>query len=369
MAPSSSLLPIPEQGRFRPDWAALFACAGLLAASACAPLQVRLGRKVYLDQTPVVSMAASLPGGPGIAPGEKLPLVAVFTGPGGEILTTEGAGKGKVLWKDITVAASVVAANQKGTLSLPADLRVSDGKVGHVLLTVPSHPDLHAELDIPVRYDYSFSANFAGSSGSNGHDGSNGSDGLSGSMGSIDPISPSPGGNGTDGSNGSDGGGGEPGGNGPDVQVLVALKSGNHPLLQVRVSAGRDERLYLVDPEGGSLTVTSEGGPGGSGGKGGQGGRGGSGGTGMPNGNSGHDGMSGSSGSGGAIAVTYDPKVQPFLRAIQLSNPGGPSPKFKQEPVAPLLWAPLVNAARPDPSFQGRVQNPIREPSDPSPSA
>jgi hypothetical protein len=342
MAPSSSTLPIPEQGTFRPDWAAFFTFAVLLAGSACAPLQVRLGRKVYLDQTPIAFMAASLPRGPGIAPGEKSPLVAVFTGPGGEILTTEGAGKGKVLWKDITVAASVVTANQKGTVSLPADPRVSEGKVGHVLLTVPSHPDLHAELDIPVRYDYSFSANFAGSSGSKGFDGSSGSDGMSGSMGSIDPTNPSPGGNGSDGSNGSDGGSGEPGGNGPDVQVLVALKSGNHTLLQVRVSAGRDERFYLVDPQGGSLTVKSEGGPGGSGGKGGRGGRGGSGGTGTPSGSSGHDGssgrdgLSGSSGWGGAIAVTYEPEVKPFLMAIHFSNPGGPSPKFKQGPIAPL---------------------------------
>jgi hypothetical protein len=35
----------------------------------------------------------------------------------GKVLQTEGAGKGKVLWKDLTVAATVVTANQKGVLS------------------------------------------------------------------------------------------------------------------------------------------------------------------------------------------------------------------------------------------------------------
>jgi len=287
-------------------------------------------------------MTASLPSGPGIAPGQKSPLIAAFTEPGGEVLTTEGAGKGKVLWKDITVAASVVMANQKGTLSLPADPRVSEGKVGQVVITVPSHPDLRAELDVPVRYDYNFNAIFSGSTGSNGLDGSNGTDGMSGSMGSIDPNNPSAGGNGSDGSNASDGSSGGPGGDGPDVRVQVVLKSGSHPLLQARVSAGRDERLFLVDPQGGSLSVASVGGAGGSGGKGGRGGRGGSGGTGTPNGSSGHDGLnggdgsSGSSGSGGRITLTYDPEAKAFLAVIHLSNPGGPSPQFQEARLGPL---------------------------------
>jgi len=197
---NSFLIPVSEHCIRRSRWAAFLVLASLIDLSGCAPLQVRLGRKVYLDQTPVVSMSASLPSGPGIAPGQKSPLIAAFTEPGGEVLTTEGAGKGKVLWKDITVAASVVMANQKGTLSLPADPRVSEGKVGHVVITVPSHPDLRAELDVPVRYDYNFSAIFSGSTGSNGLDGSNGTDGMSGSMGSIDPNNPSAGGNGRSGS-------------------------------------------------------------------------------------------------------------------------------------------------------------------------
>jgi hypothetical protein len=322
--------------------AAFLAMAFLLALSACTTVKVKLGMKVYLAKTPVASIAVSLPKGPGIAPGEKSPLVVVVTETDGKVLQTEGAGKGKVMWKDLTVTAIVVTANQKGVVSLPKDPRISDGKLAHVTITVPSHADIRAELDIPVRYNYSFTSNFSGSSGSSGMNGSDGMAGASGSMGSMDPNNPSAGGDGssgTDGSNGQDGGSG---GDAPPVQVRVALRSGSHPLLQVGVSAAGKEKLYLVDPQGGSLTVKADGGPGGSGGKGGRGGRGGSGGMGTPSGNSGRDGsdgrngFDGSPGRGGSITVTYDPQVKPFLAIIHLSNRGGPSPVFKEEPVAPL---------------------------------
>jgi hypothetical protein len=288
-----------------------------------------MGMKVYLDKIPIASMQASLPKGPGIGPGEKSPLVVAFTGPDGKVLMTEGQGQGKVLWKDLTVTASVVTANQKGIVTLPRDPRISDGKVPHVTVTVPSHPDLRAELDIPVRYDENYSANFSGSSGSSGMNGSDGMDGASGSMGSMDPNSPSPGGdgsNGTDGSNGQDGG---VGADAPPVQVRVAFRSGTHPLLQVGVSAAGHQKLYLVDPQGGSLTVQADGGSGGSGGRGGRGGRGGSGGMGSPSGNSGRDGSDGRSGSdgspgrGGSITVTYAPQAKPYLAKIHLSGRAG----------------------------------------------
>jgi uncharacterized membrane protein YgcG len=313
----------------------------VLVLSGCASIQVRLGMKVHLEKIPITSMQASMPKGPGIAPGEKSPLVVTFAEQDGKVLITEGQGHGKVLWKDLVVAPIVVSA-RKGTVSLPEDPRISDGKVAHVTITVPSHPDLHAELDIPVRYDRNFSANFYGSSGSNGSSGSSGTDGFSGSSGSTDPDHPSPGGNGSDGGRGSDGQDGEDGSDGPSVAVRVALRSGSHPLIQVSVYADRHETFYLVDPQGGSLTVKTEGGSGGSGGKGGAGGRGGAGGSGSPDGASGHDGASGmdgrdgSPGKGGSIIVTYDPQVTPFLRTVRLFNPGGPRPVFRQEPVAPL---------------------------------
>jgi hypothetical protein len=317
--------------------------ACLLALTGCASVQVRMGMKVYLEKTPITSMQASLPKGPGIAPGEKSPLVVVITEPDGKALQTEGQGGGKVMWRDLKITASVVAANQKGIVSLPRDPRVSDGKVPHVTITVPSHPDIRAELDIPVRYDENYTANFSGSSGFSGTNGMDGMNGASGSMGSMDPNNPSAGGNGSDGTDGSNGQDGGVGGDAPPVQVRVAFRSGNHPLLQVGVVAAGRQKLYLVDPHGGSLTVKADGGPGGSGGRGGRGGRGGSGGMGSPSGNSGRDGTDGrngwdgSPGKGGSITVAYDPQAKPFLATIRLSNKGGPPPVFKEESVA-ALW-------------------------------
>jgi len=314
------------------------AVAALL--SGCAVFQ----HKVDLKKIPVVSIEAAQANGPGIAPGDKSPLVVTVTQPDGKKLTTEGKGKGPVRWKDLAVTSSVAAANTKGVLNLSSDPRASEGRLPHVTIAVPSHPDVTpAQLDIPLRYDRSFKASFSGASGSSGWDGQDGMDGSSGSMGSTDPDHPSAGGDGGSGTNGTDGSNGNAGSDGPPVRVLVAIRAGEAgPLLQVSVSSGKSERLFLVDPNGGSLTVTSAGGSGGSGGRGGRGGRGGSGGIGSPNGRDGsngldgHSGMSGSDGKGGPILVTYDPRTKPYLGAIQLRNPGGPAPIVKEEPVGPL---------------------------------
>lgn len=321
----------------------LLASAALVVLCGCASIKVHLGMRVHLDKIPVTTMDATLPNGPAIAPGEKASLVVTFTTPDGKSWVTEGKGKGKILWSDLTVASTLVTF-KKGTLALRHDPRVSEGKMGHLEIAVPSHPELHAALDIPLHYSYPFRAGYAGASGSGGSNGMDGTSGMDGSSGSIDPNNPSPGGNGSNGSDGTNGGDGGNGGSGPDVQVFVTLRPGDHPLLQAGVtsSAKSKERFYLIDPQGGSLTVVSSGGSGGSGGRGGHGGRGGSGGIGTPNGSSGSDGSDGrngsdgSSGSGGRITVTYDPQVQPFLSVIRVSSPGGPAPVWIQQPVSPL---------------------------------
>jgi hypothetical protein len=327
-------------GRKYAGFLGLAAC--LLALSGCAAVKVKLGMRVYLAKTPVASIAVSVPKSPGIAPGEKSPLLVTVTEPNGKVLQTEGAGHGKVLWQDLTVTATVVTVNPKGIVSLRHDPRVTEGKLPHVTVTVPSHPGLRADLDIPIRYDYPFVSNFSGTPGSGGVSGMDGTDGTSGSMGSTDPNNPSAGGDGSNGSDGSNGQDGGPGGDAPAVQVRVALRSGIHPFLQVAVSAPGHTRLYLVDPQGGSLTVKADGGPGGPGGRGGRGGRGGSGGIGTPNGSDGRagsdgrSGFDGAEGKGGLITVIYDPQAQPYLGLIHLSAQNGPPPVFKEEAVAPL---------------------------------
>jgi hypothetical protein len=326
------------------------ACVGVAALVmlfGCTPIQVWMGYRVRLEKTPIATIQASLPKGPGMFPGEKTPLVVTVTGPDGLTLLTEGADKGKILWEDLQVTSTMVTVSPKGIVALPADPRFSDGIVPHLTITVPSHPDVRAELDIPLRYDNSFTADFSGRAGSWGASGNNGMDGSTGSSGSMDPQNPSPGGRGSDGGSGSNGWDGGPGEDAPAVLVQVTLRPGDRPLLQIGVSgAGRTE-WFLVDPQGGSLTVKAEGGLGGAGGSGGRGGRGGSGGSGWPTGLSGSDGSSGSdghdgsSGKGGAITMVFDPQAKAFLGAIRFfnrdgSSRSGPLPVFKETPVPPL---------------------------------
>jgi len=318
-------------------WTVAFTLTG------CSAINVKLGRRVDLTKTPVTSIEVSLPQGPGLAPGHTSPLVVTASQPHGKVLLSEGQGKGKIQWKDLKVTATVVTVNQKGVISLAKDPRVSDGKVGHVSVTVPSQPGvMSAELDVPFVYNVAFVSNFSGQPGSNGSNGSDGTDGSSGSSGSMDPNNPSAGGDGGDGTNGSDGQDGGPGGNAPPVQVLMTLQSGSKPLVQFSVSASGHRRLYLVDPQGGSLTVHADGGPGGMGGRGGRGGQGGQGGIGMPDGQEGHSGLDGTngqdgpSGKGGPITVTCDPMAQAYLSLLHLTSKNGPSPVFQEQPVAPL---------------------------------
>lgn len=335
-----------RQNRFLSRLAAgpLFGFSLLLACTGCSSVKVHMGLRVSLPKIPVQTMDASLKGLPAIAPGEKTGLIVTFTGQNGQTLVSEGAGKGKVLWRDVAVTTDVVAVDKKGNVTLPHDPRVSEGKTGHITVTIPSQPGRRAELDVPLRYNYAFTSRFYGASGTGGFNGTNGIDGSAGSSGSMDPDNPSPGGNGSDGTNGTDGTNGGDGDDGPAVHVFVTLRPGSTPpMLQAGVVAPpHKERFYLIDPNGGSLTVTSAGGAGGNGGKGGRGGRGGSGGLGSPPGSNGSDGRDGSdgsdgrSGNGGLITVTYDPQVAPYLATIIASSPGGPKPTFEDAPVAPL---------------------------------
>ncbi len=323
--------------------AASIALPAALALNGCSSLQVKLGMKVPLASIQVSSMEASLPTSPAVAPGQKSSLVVTFSGAAGKTWATQGQGNGKIAWSDLVVTATVVTVNKKGVVSLARDPRLSDGKTGHVTITAPSQPGLHADLDIPLRYNIAFAAHFDGSDGTKGMDGTDGLSGSDGSMGSMDANNPSAGGNGSDGGNGTDGSNGSPGGDGSSVQIWLTVQPGPQPLLQAGVlAAGHKERYYLIDPQGGSLTVSANGGTGGQGGKGGHGGRGGSGGIGIPpgfsgnNGLDGQDGHSGSDGSGGRITVTYDPSAAPYLKTLRLSSQDGPKPVMNEAALAPL---------------------------------
>jgi hypothetical protein len=65
----------------------------LVVLNGCAGMQVKLGMKVNLATIPVASMNVRLANRPGIAPGEKIPLVVTLTEPNGKVWQTEGAGR------------------------------------------------------------------------------------------------------------------------------------------------------------------------------------------------------------------------------------------------------------------------------------
>jgi hypothetical protein len=320
---------------------------GLLVLLGCGSLEVALGLRTRLDKVPVTALSASLVSDPGLSPGQSSSLIIVATTADGQKLVTAGAGHGKVLFDSFTIAGSVVQVSKKGKVSLTADPRVSEGVIPHIRITANGHPNVIAELDVPVRYDVPFAAHFPGRAGLDGLNGSDGQAGSSGSSGSMDPNNPSPGGDGSNGTDGDNGKDGDPGQPGQSVHVRITLRTGAHPLLQVRAASTDSEQLFLVDPNGGTLAIDANGGNGGSGGAGGRGGPGGLGGIGTPNGSnglSGHDGRRGWDGTDGAagnILVSVDPSAKPFLDRFTFSNKSGhgvpgTAPVVQAEPVGPL---------------------------------
>jgi len=319
----------------------------LTALNGCASIEVGLGLRMRLDKIPVTALSATLSPDPGLAPGKSGRLIITATTSDAKQLVTVGAGHGNVLFDSFTFTATTVMVGKNGAVSLPADPRTSEGASPHIHIAVVGHPDVTADLSIALRYDVAFVANFAGRAGFKGVDGSDGLPGSDGSAGSNDLNNPSGGGRGSDGSNGEDGRDGDPGQSGEAVHVWVTLKGADHPMLQVRAASSKRAQLFLIDPNGGSLTVDTSGGAGGAGGSGGRGGRGGSGGSGFPPGFSGQNGLDGFSGHAGAdgaagtIVVSIDSQAQPFLDKLHLINRSGsgapgPKPEIRIETVAPI---------------------------------
>lgn len=332
----------------------------VVADSGCSALAVRLGLRVRLDTVPVTSASASLVSGrdrskvTALGPGQSARLVIVATTDAGKQFVTVGAGGGKVAFDNYSIEASIVQVSKRGKVSLSSDPRVSDGKVGHLRISPIAHPDVVTELDVSPRYDLPYVADFSGSSGFDGSDGIDGLDGMRGSdgtPGTVDPTTgalgnPGPGGPGTNGGNGGDGSAGGDGSPGEDVHAWIRLEPGSKPLLQIKVSgSSRRQAFYLVDPNGGSLRIVSNGGSGGRGGHGGRAGRGGSGGNGFPDGASGtdgiagSDGMAGSDGLAGAIVLSVDPDALQYMKCISWLNHGRAGMGTERttiEPVAPL---------------------------------
>jgi hypothetical protein len=320
--------------------------------SGCTSIELALGVRTRLDSVPISSLSGSLSPGPALAPGQSARLIIVATTTDGKQLLTVGAGHGEVLFDSFDFSASLVTVDRDGVVTVPADPRITDGYTPRIRVLAQGHPGVWTDVQVPLRYDIAYRANFSGQAGASGFDGLDGLDGMSGSSGSIDLNNPSAGGNGTDGSDGGNGGDGSSGQPGEAVHVwLTVAPSGEAdrlPRLQARVASSTHEQFYLIDSAGGSLEVDANGGPGGAAGRGGRGGRGGAGGSGWPGGMAGHDGLDGHDGSPGApgaagtILVSVDPEADVYLDHLRLSNKDGdrrqgPAAVVRIEPV-PAMW-------------------------------
>lgn len=305
---------------------AFIACTLAAMLCGCGSLGVFLGLRTRLDKIPITALSATLSPNPILAPGQTRRLIITASTADGSRYVTVGPGHGKVLFDSFTFDPAIATVKKNGKVSLPADPRLSDGLTPLIKITAIGHPDLVAQLDIPLRYDIAFKGDFSGRPGSPGTPGLDGIAGASGSNGSTDPNNPSPGGNGSDGTNGGDGGDGGPGAAGQDVHVWMTLRNGPTPLLQIRAASSAHEQFFLVDPHGGSLAINANGGQGGTGGFGIP-----SGFAGKP-GLSGSDGHEGSDGKSGTITVSVDPQAQPYLNVLKFSPPA----QFQTETVAPL---------------------------------
>ena len=341
------LTPFGHSAIRRVAWLAVLGGVTSMTAG-CMALKLALGIRTRLDDKPVTEIKASIADAGGVGPGQSTRLIIVAETKDGKELVTVGPGHGKVLFSSFKFTPTLAEVTTRGYVVMPGDPRVTEGKLSHVHIETLGHPDVTADIDIPVRYDVAFVADRSGPKGVAGYPGSNGRDGINGSDGSTDPRNPSPGHDGSNGGNGDNGGNGSDGGSGENVRVWLTLRPGTHPMLQARVVGETGESLYLIDPQGGSLTVKADGGPGGNGGAGGSGGRGGRGGSGAPagrdgragaNGNPGRDGRDGPPGT---IRVSIDPLANPYLDRLHLSNHGGngttgPAPSITIEPVA-QIW-------------------------------
>ncbi|MCP4806170.1 MAG: hypothetical protein GY913_05230 [Proteobacteria bacterium] len=245
-----------------------------------------------------------------VCPGIAQPLEVQLELRNGKTKHTRSSGRGHVAWRELDILFD--GNPQEGTgFTLYGDPRKSVDTEYVLRVRLADRPEVDHVLRVVPRYDCAYSADYTGETGAwgsrnvwVGRDGDDGDDAETRDDGSWRGR----GSNGESGRHGSDGGIGGPGGQGGHARVFVqAVEVGDQELIQVLVEGEvlRDgdwkarTRRYLIDPEGGSLTVDVRGGTGGQGEAGHSGGDGGDGGQGDPPGRAGDGGRGGRGGDGG----------------------------------------------------------------------
>jgi hypothetical protein len=155
---------------------------------------------------------------------------------------------------------------KKGKFTIEPDINKIDNHSVSVIVNSLRNPAVSDTFSILLDYKHKYELNLSGTSGMPGFSGSNGLNGATGWRGA----------------NGQNGQPGEFGSDGPDIGVWADLYYDSILKCNLLYVFAQDfstdkEYRYLLNPDGGSLKVSSSGGSGGFGGSGGTGGTGGTG--------------------------------------------------------------------------------------------
>ena len=214
-----------------------------------------------LDDVPLIDVSLRLAEGTRVCPGAQPQLILSVVTADAKRLVTRGAGGGTLDFGAFHLESSLGSVRD-GRLHVPDDPRGIQVASLTVRATPLGHSRQAVTLDVPIHYACRFVAELSGRGGDSGIDGDAGQGG----------------GNAADGARGQDGQDGARGmdARGVEVQVRAVRRPGTaHPLAELSVHRNNEERVSVVDPRGGELTIRATGGGGGAGGAGGAGANGG----------------------------------------------------------------------------------------------
>lgn len=197
-------------------------------------------------------------------PGSRIKGVLAARFDNGKVVEYEYPGKKEVA--DCFAFMSDGGSWDRGRFTIDPDFTRIVNHLSSLYIHSLRNPEVTDTFSVLMDYRHRYELTFTGMPGSGGFSGREGTSGNSGGYGE----------------NGQPGEDGEDGEHGPDVGVWSDLYRDSllgYDLLYVFALNFRtnEEFRYLINPEGGSLTVVSRGGDGGSGGTGGGGGAGGDG--------------------------------------------------------------------------------------------
>jgi hypothetical protein len=297
------------------------------------------GKESSLQDKKVSSIKMVAEDNPTLAPGASFKIGITATLDDGSTMMTQGLSEGKVKWGNYIV-------NITGGTFYDGSVRIGDDprkiKDYKVIVTAKLFSDSSKieTLEFILNFKANYTADFSGQSG---QDAPWGSKGQTGATGSSD--SKGNGGNGQKGQTGENGRKGGNGMNGEAVDVYVSAFTDANGKIMLKVYAksrnSSKEGFYIVNPDGGSITIYARGGRGGQGGHGGDGGGGGyggnghsrngdsgdtfygTGGTGGDGGDGGNGGDGGDGGNGGSITIFVDPSANAYVSVIKFDTSGG----------------------------------------------